>query len=340
MNSTRVVYFGQSFTLFDWLLLQENIEVLKVFVPAVDQKRCSEWMTRCALAGIHLIQNAKPNELLNHLPINLDLALCAHFDVIPTPVLRRFRLGVVNIHPAPLPMYPGRYPLIDLCLSGSSLGGVSLHWMSEEVDQGDLIAVDHFVSHPLEGPIELEVRAEKRACLLLSEHWHGIINGYAPRQLQVKKPRFTANRLIPCPTSFIDVETLLRALNTYGPYGGMGLFLASHNSIIRVIKATLMPANEQELLTMDSVEIMEKESKGFSIQKVLVHDEDRATFYVSPTWVLSFPSQMCTDLRNSGYLFCWEVRGIKDLGKDLATLDKVCGSLLNPLSSNMKLSLS
>jgi len=220
------------------------------------------------------------------------------------------------------------------------LGGVSLHWMSEEVDQGDLIAVDHFVSHPLEGPIELEVRAEKRACLLLSEHWHGIINGYAPRQIQVKKKRFVANRLIPCPTSFIDIETLLRALNTYGPYGGMGLFLDSHHSIIRVVKATLMPANKQDIFTMDSEKVTETMNKGFQIRKIFKHDEGRATLYVSPTWCLSFSSQLCDDFRNSGYLFAWEVRSIKDLGKGLGTLDKVCGSLLNPLSSNMKLYLS
>lgn len=305
MNRTRLVYFGQSLAIFDWLILQADIDIVCVFtktkVPLIRQ----EWMTRCALVHIRLFENIVADEISALLPVNLDLGICAHFDIIPDDVLFSFRLGVINIHPAPLPKYPGRYPLIDVCLAQSREGGVSLHWMTKDIDQGDLIAVKPFVIHPLESPIEVEARADQKACILLSEYWEGILNSYAPRLSQEKIKLKAANRLIPCPISFIDTEGLLNALNVYGPYGGMGLKSQDSSLIYRIKRARLVPCMNDPLneIAMDQ----SLHDKRFLIIAVDYTQLHTISIDVVPTWPLPFRSQAHHDFRMSQYMMRWDI---------------------------------
>ena len=235
MTQTRVVYFGQSLSIFDYLLLKQDVKIIAVFIPKLSENIHKEFLHRVLMANIEYFYVALPSqEIFEALPINLDLGVCAHFEIIPEQVLLQFRLGVINIHPAPLPKYAGRYPLIELCLAGDLESGVSIHWMSTRVDQGDLIAEANFIRHPIEGPVELEKRAEQYACHLLSELWSAIIDGYAPRHMQLRSPIKKANRSIPCPCQFDYLVDLLRAAQAYGPYGGMALYEPKYAVVVRI----------------------------------------------------------------------------------------------------------
>ncbi|MAD60786.1 MAG: hypothetical protein CMH49_04610, partial [Myxococcales bacterium] len=235
MTQTRMVYFGQSLSMFDYLLLKKDVQVVAVFVPKLSENIHKEFLHRVLMASVENFYVALPTEeIFDALPINLDLGLCAHFDIIPENILHRFRLGVINIHPAPLPKYAGRYPLVELCLAGDLESGVSIHWMDARVDQGDLIAEAKFIRHPIEGPVELEKRAEQYACHLLSELWSALINGYAPRHMQLRSPIKKANRSIPCPCHFERLLDLLRASQAYGPYGGMALYEPKYALVLRI----------------------------------------------------------------------------------------------------------
>lgn len=237
----RVVFVGQSLRIFDWLLTRPDVVVCGAFIPASENPRLSEWYTRSVTREVPLIFDATPQDVERELPPGTDLGVCAHFERLPVSVLRATRLGFLNIHPAPLPDYPGRYPLIDLVLSGARQGGVSLHWMTERVDQGDLIGVERFAIAPLDGPIELEIKAEHLALRLLNDHWVALIEGYAPRTPQPPYPLKRSQRRIPCPTSAESGLELWRMLCAYAPYGGMWVLHEAKSLIVCLGAAHLSP---------------------------------------------------------------------------------------------------
>ena len=54
--------------------------------------------------------------------------------------LERFPDRVVNIHPAPLPDFPGAHPLEDLLAAGAPETAATVHYVDDGVDTGSVIA--------------------------------------------------------------------------------------------------------------------------------------------------------------------------------------------------------
>jgi phosphoribosylglycinamide formyltransferase-1 len=54
--------------------------------------------------------------------------------------LDRFPDGVVNVHPAPLPEFPGAHPLEDVLAAGAATAAATVHYVDEGVDTGAVIA--------------------------------------------------------------------------------------------------------------------------------------------------------------------------------------------------------
>lgn len=69
------------------------------------------------------------------------LVVCAGYMHLLTPsFLARFPAGVVNVHPAPLPEFPGAHPLEDLLAAGAESAAATVHYVDEGVDTGAVIA--------------------------------------------------------------------------------------------------------------------------------------------------------------------------------------------------------
>jgi phosphoribosylglycinamide formyltransferase 1 len=69
------------------------------------------------------------------------LVVCAGYMHLLTPAfLERFPGRVVNVHPAPLPDFPGAHPLEDLLAAGASYAAATVHFVDEGVDTGEVIA--------------------------------------------------------------------------------------------------------------------------------------------------------------------------------------------------------
>ena len=60
-------------------------------------------------------------------------------QIIPPAVLRIPKLGTLNIHPALLPKYRGRYSTVHAIFNGERSTGVTIHWMDEGIDSGPII---------------------------------------------------------------------------------------------------------------------------------------------------------------------------------------------------------
>lgn len=60
-------------------------------------------------------------------------------QLIPAQVLTLPKLGCLNIHPALLPKYRGRYSTAHAIFNGERYSGATLHWMDEGIDSGPII---------------------------------------------------------------------------------------------------------------------------------------------------------------------------------------------------------
>ena len=60
--------------------------------------------------------------------------------LIPKDILEVPTLGCINIHPALLPKYRGRYSTAHAIFNGESRTGVTLHWLDEGIDSGPIIS--------------------------------------------------------------------------------------------------------------------------------------------------------------------------------------------------------
>jgi phosphoribosylglycinamide formyltransferase-1 len=72
---------------------------------------------------------------------DVDLVVCAgYMHLLDRSFLDRFPDRVINVHPAPLPAFPGPHPLEDLLAAGVGEAAATVHYVDEGVDTGAVIA--------------------------------------------------------------------------------------------------------------------------------------------------------------------------------------------------------
>lgn len=73
----------------------------------------------------------------------VELVVCAGYMHLLRPgFLERFAGRVVNVHPAPLPGFPGAHPLEDLLAAGAHEAAATVHYVDDGVDTGAVIATE------------------------------------------------------------------------------------------------------------------------------------------------------------------------------------------------------
>lgn len=60
-------------------------------------------------------------------------------QIIPQEVLEIPGLGCLNIHPALLPKYRGRFSTVHAIFNGEKYTGVTVHWMDDGIDSGPIL---------------------------------------------------------------------------------------------------------------------------------------------------------------------------------------------------------
>jgi len=76
--------------------------------------------------------------LLEH---GVRLVVCAgYMQLLTAAFLARFPDRVVNVHPAPLPDFPGAHPLEDVLAAGAPAAAATVHFVDDGVDTGTVIA--------------------------------------------------------------------------------------------------------------------------------------------------------------------------------------------------------
>jgi methionyl-tRNA formyltransferase len=103
---------------------------------------------------------------------------------IPPVLLAAPRHGFLNLHPSLLPAYRGPHPLFWALRDGLRESGVTVHWMDEELDRGDIALQQRLPFPEGVGPAVLEQVAGELAGELLLDVLRQLACGTAVRQPQ------------------------------------------------------------------------------------------------------------------------------------------------------------
>lgn len=122
------------------------------------------------------------NTLLN---MEYDLIVTAAFgQLLPKALLDYPKYGAVNVHASLLPKYRGGAPIHQAIIDGESETGVTIMYMVERLDAGDMIAQQAL---PIEDQDNVGTMHDKLSALgtkLLSDTLPSILNGTNPRTAQ------------------------------------------------------------------------------------------------------------------------------------------------------------
>ena len=114
-----------------------------------------------------------------------DVAFVACFsERIPQEMLALPRHGFLNLHPSLLPAYRGPHPLFWCFRQGETKTGVTLHFMDEGFDTGDIVLQEPLAfADGLSGEAADQLCAERGGALMV-EAVHQLEAGMLPRQPQ------------------------------------------------------------------------------------------------------------------------------------------------------------
>ena len=103
----------------------------------------------------------------------VELVVCAGYMQLLRPAfLDRLDGQVVNVHPAPLPDFPGAHPLEDILAAGAPEAAATVHFVDEGVDTGAVIATEPVAVLPGDTVETLRARVQEAEHRLLPRVVH------------------------------------------------------------------------------------------------------------------------------------------------------------------------
>jgi len=104
--------------------------------------------------------------------------------IFPKPLLQLPKYGCLNLHPSLLPAYRGPAPLFWLARQGERQAGVTLHFLDEGIDSGDIVGQTALDWPEGVSGSELERRCAVAGADLLAAAWQQLERGPLPRRVQ------------------------------------------------------------------------------------------------------------------------------------------------------------
>lgn len=169
------------------------------------------------------------------------IVTCAYGQIIPKQILDFPKYGCINIHASLLPKYRGGAPIQRAILNGEEYTGITIMYMDEGMDTGDIISMERL---KIENNDTLSTLSEKLSVLganMIDAELPNIINGTNERKKQdnalatfapiIKKE----DELLDFNKTSIEVYNKIRGLNP-NPYA----YFKMNGKIIKVYESILL----------------------------------------------------------------------------------------------------
>jgi len=253
----KVVFFGNN--RFGAIFLRKIIEKIKIVLVVTNpdkirgRKRIISPSPVKIVAEEFALEVFQPKKLKEEKVVERltkekeGVFLLAGFGrIIPKELIDIPQKGFLNIHPSLLPKYRGPSPIQAVILAGERKTGVSIHFLSEEVDKGDIISQKEIILNGKETYLELEEKLANLGGDLLLSIWDDFLQGKVRGKKQdevkasyTKKFVFTDGEIFPHQEKAEEIERKVRALN---PEPGVFLKVKKNNQvkILKILESEIL----------------------------------------------------------------------------------------------------
>lgn len=263
-------------------LVAKGINIVGVVPPAKDDPTNKLMIDTAQTLGLEIIDyNISLNDkgfLQRIKNLNADLGVVSSFNKkLPKELLQLTKDGFINLHPSKLPDYRGANPYSHVIINGEEESAITLHYMDENFDTGDIISQYCFSLDLNETMGTLFYRTNQMCASMLYEALDYYENHEFPRKPQPKKDAYKKaetlsfekkNTFIDWTKSAEEIERFIRGLNPFigalTCYNGMILRINSayviekkHNftpGTICETKNSLKVACGEDILEIDSLQ--------------------------------------------------------------------------------------
>jgi len=145
MKNVKVIFMGTpEFAVPILKSLIENTNVIGVVTQPDKGKNVSPIKELALKYNINIFQPIKiRKEYENILNLNPDIIVtCAYGQIIPKEILDYPKFGCINIHASLLPKLRGGAPIHRAILEGYEKTGITIMYMDETMDTGDIISME------------------------------------------------------------------------------------------------------------------------------------------------------------------------------------------------------
>ncbi|MFB6100182.1 MAG: formyltransferase family protein [Candidatus Nanohalobium sp.] len=162
--SIRAIFLGTNPAgekVYDWLNQQEDVEVLALLTEK---------------SQLSLIRDLEP-----------EIVIASGFEhKVPEEIIDVPEKGVVNLHPSFLPYNRGAHPYIWPIVEDTP-AGVSIHYMSEEIDEGPIIDRREVEVRPDDTAETLYDRLQEEQFHQFKDNWGKIKEGVEGREQNLER---------------------------------------------------------------------------------------------------------------------------------------------------------
>lgn len=173
------------------LALEKLLETDVVSIAFVVLRHGSEDPTIGKIAASHDLPcfshpNVNSSEFLSMIAeYDPDILVSMSFNqIFKSAILQVTPQGVINCHAGALPFYRGRNPLNWVLINGEESFGITVHYMDEGIDTGDIILQRHYPIAEEDDYATLLTRAEQACATILYDAVMSLHIGDAKRQKQ------------------------------------------------------------------------------------------------------------------------------------------------------------
>ena len=206
-------------------LLMAGVNIVGVLGPKKDHNMFYDFRNFAINRGLNYIDYDELDEpqLIEKIKaLDVDVAVVCSFNYkIPRVLLDSTKDGFINVHPSMLPKYRGGNPYSRVIMNGETETGVTIHFMDEGFDTGDIIAQKpyHIHSKATMGTLFNELNVKGIELLLQ------VLQSYETQDLpRIKQPAgdFISGKGLEPKDIFInynrsaeEIERFIRALNPF-----------------------------------------------------------------------------------------------------------------------------
>lgn len=183
------------------------------------------------------------------LEMNPDIIVtCAYGQIIPKEILDYPKFGCINVHASLLPKYRGGAPIHRAILNGEKETGITIMYMAEGMDDGDIISQEKVIIRDDETVGELHDELSNLGVKLLLDTLPSIFEGTNER-IKQDESKMCLAKIIKKEDEIIDFDD--SAINVYNKIRGLNPFPGAYaildNKRVKIYKARIEKNNNNNI---------------------------------------------------------------------------------------------